>query len=73
MGDLKQLIELDVDFSDNIYIVGFISNNLYILLSLGKCIRVIENIFILMFCKVNEDECIICVCSGIRNIKFYQF
>lgn len=71
-GDLKQPIELDVDSSDNIYIAGSTSNNLHVLSSSGKRIRVIENIPTPSFCKVNEDERIICVCSGTRNIKLYQ-
>lgn len=71
-GDLKQPIELDVDSSDNIYIAGSTSNNLHVLSSSGKRIRVIENIPTPTFCKVNEDERIICVCSGTRNIKLYQ-
>lgn len=64
-------MELDVDFYDNIYIVGYISNNIYVLLNFGKFIRVIENIFNLIFCKINEYEGIMCVCSGLRKINFY--
>lgn len=68
---MKYLRELDVDFNDNIYIVGSKSNNIYVFFSFGKFIRVIENIFNLIFCKINEYEGIMCVCSGNEIIKFY--
>lgn len=70
--DLKQPMELDVDSYDNIYIAGYISNNIHVLSNSGKLIRVIENIPNPTFCKINEYEGIMCVCSGLRKINLYQ-
>lgn len=70
--DLKQPRELDVDSNDNIYIAGSKSNNIHVLSSSGMRVRVIENIPSPVFCKINEDEDIMCVCSGKGNIKLYQ-
>lgn len=70
--DLKRPRELDVDSNDNIYIAGSKSNNIHVLSSSGMRVRVIENIPSPVFCKINEDEDIMCVCSGKGNIKLYQ-
>lgn len=70
--DLKQPMELDIDSNNNIYIAGYISNNIHVLSSSGRRIRVIENIPSPTFCKINEDEGIMCVCSGHKNIKLYH-
>lgn len=71
--NLKHPRELDVDSNDNIYIAGSKSNNIHVLSSSGKLIRVIENIPNPTFCKINEYEGIMCVCSGNETIKLYQF
>lgn len=70
--DLKRPLELDIDSNNNIYIAGYISNNIHVLSNSGRRIRVIENIPSPTFCKINEDEGILCVCSGLRYIKLYQ-
>lgn len=71
-SNLKHPRELEVDSSNNIYIAGKDSNNIHVLTSSGNCIRVIENILTPMFCKINEDAGIMCVCSGGTDIKIYQ-
>lgn len=71
--NLKHPRELDVDSNDNIYIAGSKSNNIHVLSSSGKLIRVIENIPNPTFCKINEYEGTMCVCSGNEIIKLYQF
>lgn len=62
---MKELFDLDIDFYDNIYIVGGESNNIYIFLNFGEFIRMIEDILKLIFCKIDEEEGIIYViCEG---------
>lgn len=62
---MKELFDLDIDFYDNIYIVGRESNNIYIFLNFGEFIRMIEDILKLIFCKIDEEEGIIYViCEG---------
>lgn len=55
---------LDIDFNDNIYVVGNESRNIYVFLNFGEFIRLIDNIFSLFFCKIDEEEVIIYVVSG---------
>lgn len=62
---------MEIDFCENIYVIGVCSNNVYVLLSLGDKIRVIEDILSLYFFKINEDEGIICVCSEMKKIIVY--
>lgn len=61
---MKNLFVLDIDFNDNIYVVGNESRNIYVFLNFGECIRLIDNIFSLFFCKIDEEEVIIYVVSG---------
>lgn len=70
--DLKHPRELEVDSRNNIYIAGRESNNIHVLSNSGNRIRVLGNILTPMFCKINEDEGIMCVCSGGTDIKIYQ-
>lgn len=61
---MKNLFVLDIDFNDNIYVVGNESRNIYVFLNFGEFIRLIDNIFSLFFCKIDEEEGIIYVVSG---------
>lgn len=61
---MKNLFVLDIDFNDNIYVVGNESRNIYVFLNFGEFIRLIDNIFSLFFCKIDEEEGIIYVFSG---------
>lgn len=62
---------MEIDFCENLYVVGVYSYNVYVLLSLGDKIRIIEDIWSLYFFKINEDEGIICVCSEREKIIVY--
>lgn len=64
---------MDIDFCENIYVVGSMSNNVYVLLNIGDFVRVIEGILSLYFFKINEDERVVCVCSKNNIICVYCF
>lgn len=70
---MKWLYDLDIDFCENIYVVGSMSNNVYVLLNKGEFVRVIEGILSLYFFKINEEERVVCVCSKNNIIFVYCF
>lgn len=63
---------VDRDESDNLYVCGFQSNNIHILSSNGKLMKVIEDITCPAFIKTFKDVDMCCVCCNWKNIKIYQ-
>lgn len=70
--NLKEPLDLDTDFHDNIYIAGRESNNIHILSNSGELIRMIEDIPKPTSCKIDEEEGIIYViCEG-KTVYVYR-
>lgn len=63
---------VDRDESDNLYVCGSQSNNIHILSSNGKLMKVIEVIPCPAFIKTFKDIDMCCVCCSWKNIKIYQ-
>lgn len=71
-SNLKQPRNLDIDTYENIYVAGRNSNNIHVLASTGELIREIGDILNPTFCKINEEEGVMCVCSRMDTIKVFQ-
>lgn len=70
--NLKEPLDLDTDFHDNIYIAGRESNNIHILSNSGELIRMIEDIPNPTSCKIDEEEGIIyIICEG-KTVYVYR-
>lgn len=63
---------VDKDESNNFYVCGSKSNNIHILSSNGKLIKIIEDIPCPAFIKTFKDIDMCCVCCNWKNIKVYQ-
>lgn len=70
--NLKEPLDLDTDFHDNIYIAGRESNNVHVLSNSGELIKMIEDIPNPTSCKIDEEEGIIYViCEG-KTVYVYR-